>query len=300
MDLLALRYERSGLAERTRSLAGAAACPLSDFARDAALRSLAARAEGVTRAAYDAAIEAGELVVAHSLRCAIHVHAPGDEAVFGWPLIGSDEPGLDEVSAAIREALAAGPLDKDALHEAMRMRVRGELLPWCPVCKSHHVDPNLWRRAAVKVGTRLDAQRRLHLHEADPVPPVEAVRRFQRFYPGASPADFGAWAGIATTAAKRIWTDEPAPAPAPEPRGVRLLPPGDPFLQKPNRELLVPDPELRKRLFRPAGSPGVVLQDGRVGGTWRLRKGRVEVESLVRLRQGELDGEVERALSALA
>lgn len=295
MDLLALRYRGAGLGERVDSLADAAACPLSDFARDAALLSLAARADGVTREAYAAAVERGDLVVAHSLRCAIHVHAPGGEAVFGWSLIGGDEPGLGEVAATICEALAGGPLDKDGLHDALRRRVRPELLPWCPACESHHVHPNLWRLAAVKVGTRLDAQRRSHLHEAAPPPQGEAARRFQRFYPRAGPAEFGAWAGITTTRARRIWVEpHEAPESAPEPHGIRLLPPGDPFLQKPNRELLASDAALRKRLFRPAGSPGVVLQEGRVAGTWRRRGGQIEVEPLTRLRRGEFDDEIAR------
>src|SRR3712207_7459104 len=46
-------------------------------------------------------------------------------------------------------------------------------------------------------------------------------------------------------------------------------------LQKPNRRLLAPDPGLHKRLFRPVGSPGVVLVDGRIGGAWRMAKGEV-------------------------
>jgi hypothetical protein len=49
-QVLAFRLARSGLAVRDgRGLAEAAACPASDFARDAALLALAARAEGVSR-----------------------------------------------------------------------------------------------------------------------------------------------------------------------------------------------------------------------------------------------------------
>jgi hypothetical protein len=80
--------------------------------------------------------------------------------------------------------------------------------------------------------------------------------------------------------------------------GIRLLPPGDPYLQKPNRPLLAPDAELRKRLFRPVASPGAVLRDGRLAGLWRVRlKGRtaeITVERLGRLALGELEHEAER------
>ena len=52
-QVLAFRLARSGLAVRgASSLAEAAACPASDFARDAALLALAARAEGLTRDDY--------------------------------------------------------------------------------------------------------------------------------------------------------------------------------------------------------------------------------------------------------
>ena len=81
--------------------------------------------------------------------------------------------------------------------------------------------------------------------------------------------------------------------------GIRLLPPGDPYLQKPNRPLpLAPDEELRKRLFRPVASPGAVLRDGRLVGLWRARaKGRrteLSVEKHGRLARGDLEDEAGR------
>src|SRR5829696_5059456 len=160
--VLAFRLARSGLATRdARGLAAAAACPASDFVRDAALLALAARAPDVTREGYLEAVDAGDVVVAHVLRGAIHALAPGDFALYGRALLarGDDELGvqlgrqvrrlaaehgfaptdaLAEVAAATRDALAGGTaLDKNALHEALRARVRGELMPWCRGCGSH-------------------------------------------------------------------------------------------------------------------------------------------------------------------
>lgn len=87
----------------------------------------------------------------------------------------------------------------------------------------------------------------------------------------------------------------------PSARGVRLLPPGDPYLQKPNRALLAPDPSLRKRMFRPVASPGAVLHEGRLVGLWRRKAGKVDLEPLGRLpRRGELDDEIERLTLLLA
>ena len=117
----------------------------------------------------------------------------------------------------------------------------------------------------------------------------EAVRRFLSFYGPAKPGDFAEWAGLAKPHANRLWQEvasdlaearvgqtkgsvmsadlaELESPPAAE--GVRLIPPGDPYLQKPNRPLLAPDPALRKRLFRPLASPGAVLRDGRLTGMW--------------------------------
>jgi hypothetical protein len=225
---------------------------------------------------------------------------------------------LDEVAEAAKDALADGQrLDKNALHEELRARVRGELMPWCRGCESHHVAPMLWRYATVKAGVRLDSERRYVLGKPGraPDPASEAVRRFLGFYGPARPADFADWAGLAKPHAQRLWDEvadelaevdggwllradvddlESPPAAA----GVRLLPPGDPYLQKPNRPLLAPEPALRKRLFRPVASPGAVLQDGRLAGLWRAKakekKVELTVEKLHPLARDELEQEAQR------
>jgi hypothetical protein len=344
-QVLAFRLARSGLAARTASsLAGAAACPASDFARDAALMALAARADGVTRAAYDDAVEAGDLVVAHIVRGAIHALAPGDLALYGRALIARDDDelgaqlgrqirrlaaekgfaptdALDEVAAATKDALAGGRrLDKNELHEELRQRVSPDLMPWCRGCQSHHVAPMLWRYATVQAGVRLDAERRYASGKPGRTPRAsEAVRRFLRFYGPATPGDFAEWAGVAKPQGKRLWDevagdlaevrvgktsawlvadDEGDLDAPPAAEGLRLLPPGDPYLQKPNRPLLAPDAALAKRLFRPVASPGAVLRDGRLAGLWRAkakgRKTEVTVEKLGRLARGDLEDEARR------
>jgi hypothetical protein len=344
-QVLAFRLARSGLAERNaRGLAEAAACPASDFTRDAALLALAARTEAVSNEAYHDAVDAGDLVVAHIVRGAIHALAPDDFALYGRALIASDDDelgaqlgrqvqrlaaekefapsaALEEVAAATEAALGNGRrLDKNALHEELRGRVHADLMPWCRGCQSHHVAPMLWRYATVKAGVRLDSERRYMSGARGRTPAAsEAVRRFLRFYGPAKPADFADWAGLAKPHAQRLWDEvagDLAEVPAgtgkawlmaedvgalespPGTHGIRLIPPGDPYLQKPNRALLAPDPELRKRLFRPVASPGAVLKDGRLEGLWRVkakgRKAEVTVEPLRRLARGELEQEAER------
>jgi hypothetical protein len=340
-QVLAFRLARSGLAARDApGLAAAAACPASDFTRDAALLALGARAEGVTRAAYEEAVDGGELVVAHVIRGAIHALAPADFARYGRALLARDDAelgvqlgrqvqrlaaendfaptaALDDVAAATKDALAGGTaLDKNALHEALRQRVDPGYMPWCKGCKSHHVAPMLWRYATVKAGVRLDAARRYRSGKPGRAPAAsDAVRRFLRFYGPAQPGDFADWAGLAKPHAQRLWDDVAgdlvavgsawllredagaldAPPPA---AGIRLLPPGDPYLQKVNRPLLLPDPELRKRFFRPVASPGAVLHDGRLAGLWRAKaKGKqleVTVEPLGRLPRAAVAEEAQR------
>jgi hypothetical protein len=189
-----------------------------------------------------------------------------------------------------------------------------------PELREPHVAPMLWQYATVKAGARLDSERRYTIGEPGRTPAAsEAVRRFLGFYGPAQPGDFAEWAGLAKPHAQRLWDevagdlaevrvgkreawllsdDAGALESPPSAEGIRLLPPGDPYLQKPNRPLLAPDPELRKRLFRPVASPGAVLSDGRLIGLWRVRaKGRkaeLTVEPLGRLPRGDLEEETRR------
>ena len=230
-QILAFRLARSGLASRgAGSLAEAAACPASDFSRGAALLSLAARREGITRPEYDEAIDDGDLVVAHIVRGAIHACAPGDFALYGRALIATDDDelavqlgqqvqrlsaeqgfaptdALDEVAEATKGALSGGrTLGKNELHDELRERVSAYLMPWCKGCKSHHVAPMLWRYGGVKAGAQLDSRRRYLLAKPKRNPAaVGAVSRFLRFYGPATVGDFAEWAGVAKPFAKRLW-----------------------------------------------------------------------------------------------
>jgi len=344
-QILAFRLARSGLAGRDAGdLAEAAACPASDFSRDAALLALAARLEDLTREHYEEAIDGGELVVAHIVRGAIHALAPQDLALYGRALISDDDDelgqqlgqqlqrlavdkgfaptdALEEVAEATKDALGGGrALGKNALHDELRDRVGADLMPWCKGCKSHHVAPMLWRYGGVNAGARLDSERRYVLGRLGRAPAdTEAVRRFLRFYGPATSGDFAEWAGLARPHAERLWAnvesaldevpvgkrrawalsdDVSMLASPPAAAGIRLLPPGDPYLQKPNRSLLAPETKLRKRLFRPVASPGAVLKDGRLAGLWRVkakgRKAQITVQRLGRVARKDVEEEAQR------
>ncbi len=150
-------------------------------------------------------------------------------------------------------------------------------------------------------------------------PGSQVVRRFLGFHGPAKPGDFSEWAGLAKVHAQRLWDevagdlvevrvgrsrgwiirdDVDALEAPPAASGIRPLPAGDPYLQKANRFLLAPDPELRRRLFRPVASPGAVLSDGRLAGLWRARakgaKVEVTVEALSRLARSDVSAEAQR------
>ncbi len=122
---------------------------------------------------------------------------------------------------------------------------------------------------------------------------AELVRRYLSCYGPSTPEDFAEWAGIAPDQAHRTWQlVEPELAcvtvggrqawlngrdllrlQAPlEPRGVRFLPPHDPYLLDRDRETLLPDKALHPFLWRSAGSPGALLVDGRLVAAWRPQK----------------------------
>jgi hypothetical protein len=179
------------------------------------------------------------------------------------------------------------------------------------------VAPMLWRYGCVKAGARIDSKRRYLLGNPRPEPPAyHAVNRFLHFYGPVTPGDFADWAGVGGPQASRLWEkvqgdmrevsagrrrawvindDLAALDSPPAAEGVRLIPPGDPYLQKPNRPLLAPEAELRKRLFRPVASPGAVLKNGRLAGLWRVKakgkKAEITVEKLGRLARKDLEDE---------
>jgi hypothetical protein len=260
-----------------------------------------------------------ELVIVQSLRGAPMAVAPEDVPVFTAGLAPPDEEAaqvlignatqtlddisameaLDRVSAAVADALADGPLERDAFHQALRERLPPELLRWCENCGSHHVHPSLWRATGVRgVLAIVGREGRTAVFGTPPEAPAvddpgaELARRFLRAYGPARPPVFTAWSGLAPSHARALWDragelaevelegkpawllaeDLDALAEPPPARGVRLVPGMDPYLSMRDRETLAPDKALRKRLWKPLGNPGAVLVDGVLAGLWRPAK----------------------------
>ena len=234
-------------------------------------------------------------------------HAPRDEpalrAVLGSAVPDDYDPyeATERGVVAIREALDGRALSRDDLHEELRRRLPEELLPWCEGCQSHHARRGLLGIATLR-GELLIAGRAgrqpafgrpadvIGAREADAdAAAAELVRRHLRAYAPSTPQLLAEWAGVRPSHARTAWalvTDElveagggwalAADAAAldapPEPRGVRLLPPGDPFLLARDRDVLVPDADARRRAWRSINAPGVIVADGDLVATWRPRK----------------------------
>ena len=289
----------------------AAVIGLQDFPPGLAPSALAARV---------ADADPAELAIVYTFRGAAVAVPPEDVAVFTTGLAPPDETAaralvgtavdtldpagiaamdaLDRVSTAVADALAAGPLERDDFHQALRERLPAELLWWCRGCQSHHVHPSLWRATGIR-GVLAVAERRgrVTVFGAPPTPrgvknaPAELTRRFLHAYGPATASDLAALGGLAPSHAKALLagiageveevdfegrralvlaTDDFDAPPAAS--GVRLLPPFDPYLDQRDRDTLFPDPALRKRARTGIGAPGAVLVDGDLAGLWRPQK----------------------------
>jgi Winged helix DNA-binding domain len=224
---------------------------------------------------------------------------------------------LDRVSDAVHDSLRDGPLPRDDFHQALRERLPAELLWWCKGCQSHHVHPSLWRATGIRgVLAIVGREGRSAVFGLPPKAPRvkdpggELARRFLKAYAPARPKLLADWAGLASSHAEALWAragklveidlegtsawvlaeDEQALLDDPRVSGVRLLPNRDPLNAARDRELLVPDAALRRRIWTALGGPGTVLVDGEVAALWRpAKKGRkllVTVEALGKLGAG--------------
>ena len=257
------------------------------------------------------------------------------KAVLGRAVPERDEGFAEPVElavAAISDALDGTVLSRDDLHEALRGALPAELLPWCEACGSHHARRGLLVMASLRGrlclagrAGRQPAFARTDQWSGWEAPArdragAELVRRYLRGFGPSTRPHFAAWAGLGTAHARELWelvtgelaevrvagstrawllADDLARLEDPPPAGgVRLLAAGDPLLTGRDREALVGDGSLRKRLWATIGGPGLVLSGGRPVALWRGRKqGRrldVRVEAFGAVPRDEVLAEAER------
>jgi len=216
-----------------------------------------------------------------------------------------------QVERAMRAAVADGPVERDAMHQQLREALPGELLWACKGCGTDHVHPMVWRGACTMGSVRRDdaspSRAVTYASVASPPDPAgdaparaEITRRALRYHGPLTLVEVATWLAVSPADVRvrldaivaeleevdregeQAWAlaaDLELLAEPPAPHGVRLLAAGDPLLDGRDRASLIPDPALRKEVWKALASPGVVLADGELVGTWRakVRGGHLEV-----------------------
>jgi DNA glycosylase AlkZ-like len=187
----------------------------------------------------------------------------------------------------------------------------GRAMPYGAAGRALGVQPNSLRYAA-PTGTvliRWDGARQptIWTVPAPAIDPgdarIELARRYLHVFGPSTAVAFGDWAGIRhpgghvafealagsllavrTPIGEASILEADAPSFLAEPRpaaAVRLLPSGDAYslLKGADRELLVPDPDHRAKLWTPRVWPGAVLVAGEVVGTWRRAQADVTIDA---------------------
>lgn len=209
--------------------------------------------------------------------------------------------GLAAFEAAARAfaEVVTAPTTRGEASRAVSDRVPAELTYDCGPCGARHVSGSLFQQAGLAGGVRLEVSGRattLAPLPGWPGPPARAagttalVLTCLRLLGPATPADIAGFLGTTATALRPVWPEglaevrvEGRRAWLPPERldalrgarrlpGVRLLPPGDPFLQARDRDVLVPDRARQSQLWRIIGNPGALLVAGDVAGTWRAKQ----------------------------
>lgn len=172
----------------------------------------------------------------------------------------------------------------------------------CRSCKATHVYGGLFQLAGLPGGIQLDPHADkttlTPLEDRPSVPsksagPSEPIRAYLRLHGPATPADAAGYLGTTAAAIRPWWPSDLVEVKVDGKSAwltqdgverlersqrvddiVRLLPAYDPFLQARDRDLLVPERQHQKEVWRILGNPGAVLAEGEVAGTWRAKVGK--------------------------
>ena len=311
---MAFRRRTGGLDQRLsigpESLRRAAWAGLQDSMPRAALLSLHARVEGIRPDALDDP----SLAQLWGPRYNVFVVAEQDFALFSLARLPDDARGRRraEDMAERMHAVLAGTRMTD--REVARSLGVGNSIRYATTTGTIAIR---WEGARAPVIWSVDAA------DIDPADACrELARRYLHIYGPTTATAFARWAGISRRSAAAAFTslesallpvrtplgdewllsdDEPAVDTAgTEPAAARLLPSGDALflLHGADREVLVPQPALRERLWTSRVWPGALLVDGEIRGTWRRAHHSVRIDAWERLPQASRDA-VEAEASTL-
>jgi Winged helix DNA-binding domain len=314
-QILAFRRRVGGLEERMplspESLRRAAWAGLQDSMPRAALLSLHARVYRVEPSTW----EDPSLVQLWGPRYHTYVVARRDFAPFSLGRLP------DSAKSRERAERAA---------EQLHAQLAGSRKTHDEIGRALGIDPNALKYATTTgtVAIRWDGARTptvwsVAATEIDPADArQELARRYLRVFGPTTADGFARWAGISRRSAALTFASlEGSLLPVRSPLGdewllaedertvravetpaaaARLLPSGDAYflLDGAERELLVPRPEQRQRLWTSRVWPGALLVDGEIRGTWRRAQHTVRVDAWSRLSRGARDA-VEAEAAAL-
>lgn len=239
---------------------------------------------------------------------------------FGAELVAAGEDGpklLDKVVAELRASFPGETATKGELSGAVSARLPTVLTPWCAGCGVAHIPDGMLRLGVLFSGIELVAQegrRQLFRMPAEEpkvegdgrVAMVELSRQYVRFAGPVGLGDLAAWLETRPVTTppdwiRPLWTDlvgELVPVRVdgkelfadaetvdmmrdpPPPPPAMLLPPRDPYLLG-DRSFVAPDRAIAKAVWRPLGSPGAVVVDGEIAGTWRARRSGRKLQLVV-------------------
>lgn len=150
------------------------------------------------------------------------------------------------------------------------------------------------------LAVRPDAERRL-------------MRKFLHFYGPSTPAALTSWLGCSPQQAARLWKtaedemqavqvgkakrymlaeDMPLLCGDAPPSGLRLLGAHDPYLDLRDREVILENKTLQRRVWRTVANPGAILEDGRVVGIWKSKTAGNRLEIRAELWEPLAEGRV--------
>lgn len=238
--------------------------------------------------------------------------------------------GLDAFTAtakALRKVVTRA-LPKGEVSAGVTRLLPGAYSYECRSCKATHVYGGLFQLAGLPAGVEIvataDKTTLAPLKQRPAIPaessgPTEPILSYLRLHGPATPSEAAGYLGTTAAAIRPWWPDDLVEVRVDGKRAwitpdradllrrppsvrdvVRLLPPYDPYLQARDRNLLEPDRERQKAIWRILGNPGVVLAGGEVVGSWRAKAGRKGVLDVTVEPFGTLPPKARKAVEAEA
>jgi hypothetical protein len=213
------------------------------------------------------------------------------------------------VTAEAMREVVTHSMPRGEVSTEVSRRVPKSLTYDCRSCQARHIAGNVWQHSGLPGGVQVESRGKDAM--LGPIKgwsgvPAEndgigrLITLYLRMLGPATPVEVAKYFGSATAEMKKVWPEGlaevkvdgrkawlPASAvsdltSAAPMRGVRLLPAMDALLQARDRDVLIPDRDRQKEVWKMLGNPGVVLLDGEIAGVWRSKMaGRKRVDLTV-------------------